>query len=47
MYQPTAARWTVLPAMPGDPPSLSVTPVWTGTQLLALTDAGRLFALHR
>jgi hypothetical protein len=47
MYQPTAARWTGLPAIPGDPPSLSVTPVWTGTELLALTDAGRLFALHR
>ena len=47
LYQPTAARWTGLPAMPGDPPSLSATPVWTGTQLLALTDAGRLLALHR
>jgi hypothetical protein len=47
MYQPAAARWTGLPAVPGHPSSLSVTPVWTGTELLALTDAGRLFALHR
>jgi hypothetical protein len=47
MYQPGAARWTGLPAVPGHPSSLSVTPVWTGTELLALTDAGRLFALHR
>jgi hypothetical protein len=28
---------------PGD----STTPAWTGTELLALTDAGRLLALHR
>lgn len=47
MYQPAAARWTALPAVPGHPSSLSVTPVWTGTELLALTDADRLFALHR
>jgi hypothetical protein len=47
MYQPAAARWTGLPPMPGHPSSLSVTPVWSGTELLALTDAGRLFALHR
>jgi hypothetical protein len=47
MYQPAAARWTGLPAVPGHPSSLSVTPVWTGTELLALTDAGRLSALHR
>jgi hypothetical protein len=47
MYQPAAARWTGLPAVPGHPSSLSVTPVWTGTELFALTDAGRLFALHR
>ena len=46
MYQPTAARWTGLPTVPGYP-SLSVAPVWTGTELLALTEAGRLLALHR
>jgi hypothetical protein len=43
---PAAARWTGLPAVP-DHPSLSVNPVWTGTELLSLTDSGRLFALHR
>jgi hypothetical protein len=46
MYQPTAARWTGLPTVPGYP-SLSGAPVWTGTELLALTEAGRLLALHR
>ncbi len=46
MYQPTTGRWTGLPAVPGYP-SLSVAPVWAGTELLALTDAGRLLALHR
>ena len=45
MYQPTTRRWTGLPAVPGYP-SLSVAPVWAGTELLALTDAGRLLALH-
>jgi hypothetical protein len=47
LYQPAAARWTALPAVPGHPSSLSVAPVWTGTELLALTNSGRLFALGR
>jgi hypothetical protein len=46
LFQPAAARWTGLPAVP-DHPSLSASPVWTGTELLSLTDAGSLFALHR
>ena len=45
LFKPATSRWTGLPAVPGHP-SLSVVPVWTGTELLTLTDAGRLFALH-
>ena len=45
LFKPSASRWTPLPAVPGHP-SLSVTPVWTGTELLTLTNAGRLLALH-
>jgi hypothetical protein len=46
LFQPAASRWTGLPVVPGHP-SLSVNPVWTGTELLTLTDAGHLLALHR
>jgi hypothetical protein len=45
LFKPTTGRWTGLPAVPGQP-SLSTTPVWTGTELLVLTDAGSLYALH-
>ena len=38
LFRPATGRWTALPAVPGHP-SLSVTPVWTGTELLALTEA--------
>jgi hypothetical protein len=46
VFAPTTSRWTALPVVPGHP-SLSATPVWTGTELLTLTDAGHLLALHR
>jgi hypothetical protein len=46
LFDPATSRWTELPTVPGHP-SLSVSPVWTGTELLTLTDAGRLLALHR
>jgi hypothetical protein len=46
MYDPATQRWTVLPATPGHPP-LAGSSVWTGTELLNLTEAGVLFAFHR
>jgi hypothetical protein len=44
LFKPTTASWTGLPAVPGHP-SLFATPVWTGTELLTLTNDGHLFAL--
>jgi hypothetical protein len=46
LFKPATGRWTGLAAVPGHL-ALSVLPVWTGSELLALTDAGRLYALHR
>jgi hypothetical protein len=46
MYNPATRRWSRLAAAPGRP-ALSVGPVWTGTELLALTDSGRLLAFRR
>ena len=46
MFDPATGRWTVLPATPGHPP-LAGSSVWTGTELLNLTEAGALFAFHR
>lgn len=40
------SRWLHLPAPPRYP-RLSAAPVWTGTQLLALTDTGQLLTFHR
>jgi hypothetical protein len=45
-YDPATGRWRVLPAPPGYPPP-SATPVWAGTQLLELTNAGQLLTFHR
>jgi hypothetical protein len=45
LYDPATSRWSSLPATPGHP-QLSITPVWTGTALLTLTDAGHLLAFH-
>jgi hypothetical protein len=45
-YDPATGRWHVLPAPPGYP-ALSAAPVWAGTQLLELTNAGELLAFHR
>jgi hypothetical protein len=46
MYDPATQRWTELPATPGHPP-LAGSSVWTGTELLNLTEAGALLAFHR
>jgi hypothetical protein len=46
MFDPATGRWTVLPATPGHPP-LAGSSVWTGTELLNLTESGALFAFHR
>jgi hypothetical protein len=46
MYNPAAKRWFRLAAAPGRP-ALSVAPIWTGTELLTLTDSGRLMAFRR
>jgi hypothetical protein len=46
LYDPATNTWTHLPATPGHP-SLAATPVWTGTELLALTDSGQLLAFTR
>jgi hypothetical protein len=46
MFDPATQRWTGLPATPGHPP-LAGSAVWTGTELLNLTEAGALFAFHR
>lgn len=46
MYIPATKHWFRLAAAPGRP-AVSVTPVWTGTELLTLTDRGRLLAFRR
>jgi hypothetical protein len=46
MYDPATRRWSGLPATPGHPQPTSVS-IWTGTELLTLTMAGKLLALHR
>ena len=46
LYDPAARRWTRLPTPP-DHPALAATPVWTGTELLALTARGNLLAFSR
>jgi hypothetical protein len=46
LWDPASRHWTRLPAPPGRP-AMSVTPLWTGTELLALTDNGQLLSLHR
>jgi hypothetical protein len=46
MFDPATRRWTGLPATPGHPP-LAGSSVWTGTELLNLTEGGALFAFHR
>jgi hypothetical protein len=46
MYNPAIKRWFRLAAAPGRP-AVSDAPVWTGTELLTLTDAGRLLAFRR
>ena len=44
-FDPVTSHWIKLPALP-DHQSPSVTPVWTGTELLTLTSAGHLLALR-
>jgi hypothetical protein len=46
LYIPVTKHWSRLAAAPGRP-VLSVTPVWTGTELLTLTDSGHLLAFRR
>lgn len=46
LYNPISNGWTRLPA-PSGHPSLAIIPVWTGTELLALTNSGRLLAFRR
>src|SRR5215472_5090956 len=51
LWDPAASRWLRLPAPPGLPgtgcePGLAAAPLWTGTELLALIDTGKLHALH-
>lgn len=46
LYNPATKRWSRLPTAPGRP-GLSATPAWTGSELLMLTDSGRLLALRR
>jgi hypothetical protein len=45
-YDPATGRWLALPAPRGSPP-LAAAPVWAGTQLFELTNAGQLLAYHR
>jgi hypothetical protein len=45
-YDPATGRWCVLPAPPRYPLPAAL-PVWAGTQLLELTNAGQLLAFHR
>jgi hypothetical protein len=46
LYDPAANRWTRLPAPPGHP-AFAVIPVWTGSEMLALTIRGNLLAFSR
>jgi hypothetical protein len=46
VFRPGDGRWTTLPATPGRPQVISA-PVWTGSELLALTTNGRLYAFQR
>ena len=46
IYNPVNNRWRSLPASPGHP-TLSVTPVWTGAELLWLYDNAQLQLFHR
>ena len=46
LWDLTAHRWRTLTTPPGHP-GLAAMPVWTGTELLALTVGGQLFSLHR
>ena len=45
-YNPATKRWFRLAAAPGRP-AVSANPVWTGTELLTLTDRGHLLAFRR
>lgn len=45
LWDPASRHWTRLAAPPGRP-FISVTPLWTGTELLALADSGKLLAFH-
>jgi hypothetical protein len=46
LYNPATKRWIRLTAAPGRP-ALSFIPVWARTDLLVLTDSGRLLAFGR
>ena len=45
LYDPVTGRWQRLPAAPGHPVPVA-TPLWTGTQLLYLTQNGSLQTFH-
>jgi hypothetical protein len=44
-FDPASGTWQRLATPPGQPP-FAATPVWTGTELLALTEQGELFAFE-
>ena len=45
-YDPATRTWRSLSAAPRDEPTDTV-PVWTGSELVAVTEAGKTVALHR
>lgn len=45
-YDPVTRTWRSLSAAPRDEPTDTV-PVWTGSELVAVTEAGKTLALHR
>lgn len=46
LYDLATRHWTRLPAPPGYP-KLAAPPIWTGTQLLELSDTGQILSFHR
>jgi hypothetical protein len=45
LLDPATRRWRTLATVPGRP-VLTATPVWTGSEMLALTSTGKLLAFH-
>ena len=46
LFDPVTSRWQRLPAVPGYPYPAGGAPLWTGTQLLYLTQNGSLLTFH-